>query len=117
VQITSVSSRKSFGPSIRLAQGATRLVHVDEGCTLVVVRGVLRLNDAQRWLAEHAWTPAIDLAEGEAHVCGGAGWFRIDASSDCEAVFSPSSAPDAAASMVERIIRRWHAAFGHAAFS
>jgi hypothetical protein len=104
-------------PSFHLAMGATRLVHVDEGATLVVVRGRLRLNDAQRWLVERAWMSSIELAEGEAHVCDAGGWFRIDASSDCEVLMSGLPKRRLSVPLLEGIIRGWRAAFGRTAYS
>jgi hypothetical protein len=103
--------------SFQLAMGATRLLHVDEGATLVVVRGRLRLNDAQRWLVERAWMPGVVLGEGEAHVYDRGGWLRVDASSDCEVLMPGLPERRPAASLFEGIIRCWRTAFGRTAFS
>jgi hypothetical protein len=109
--------RTSPDHSFQLATGATRLLHVDEGVTLVVVRGRVKLNDAQLWLLERAWTPSVELAEGDARLCDRAGWFRVDASSDCEVLMAGFPAQGPAASLFEGIIRRWRTAFGRTVFS
>jgi hypothetical protein len=109
--------QNSSDRSFELEAGATRLLHVGEGSTLVAVRGCLRLNDAQRWMAERAWTPCVELAEGEAHLCCAGSWFRIDASSDCEVLVSGLADRSRGASPFERIIRRWREAFARTALS
>jgi hypothetical protein len=113
---TPVSNRREY---LRLARGSSRLVHVEAGSTLVALGAEVRIDDAQRWLAERVWTPSVTLEEGQARSFERASWIRIGSSSEgCRVVLVlPAESAGLLSSLFERIIQRFRAAFGHIALS
>lgn len=64
---------------VRLDAGRTLRLPVAAGTVLVARAGRLRVQEPPRWLGERMVVVGQDLAEGQAHAVGGAGWVEVGA--------------------------------------
>jgi hypothetical protein len=88
-----MTRRSADARTFQLAAGECRVLRAAAGSRWVAARGMLRLTEPPRWLAERVLSPVVALGEGQVHVVEAAGWISLQALADstlhCE---TPASA-------------------------
>jgi len=79
---------------LSLQQGESLDVHLKRGDSVSVLRGCVRVAGPVQWIGESLVQPAVEIREGEQHLCTERGELTLQALSACELwVLSATHAP------------------------
>lgn len=97
-------------PETRFDAGQTLRLSMAAGTVLVARAGRLRVRESPRWLGERMVVVGQDLADGQAHVVGDAGWVEVSALDETGGWLHRIDAEPASASVrtwLRFLVRAW----------